>query len=75
MSQDRLFVLKSHWRWLGWACKLAGVGSQEITRAGLRVLIGLLESQIFCLPVSVGGRLSKGTMAFASISVCEKASL
>ena len=24
MSQDSPFIWKSHWKWLGWACKLGG---------------------------------------------------
>ena len=33
MNLDRLFIWTSHWKQFGWACKLGGVGSQEITRA------------------------------------------
>ena len=31
MSQDKLLVWKHHWKQLGWASKLDGVGSQGIT--------------------------------------------
>ena len=41
MSQDRPFVWKYHWKQLGWAHKLGGVGSQEVTRAGQKVIADL----------------------------------
>ena len=50
-----------------------GVGSQRITRARQTLLAKLMDTQIWCLPVPVGGRLSKGTMASTSMSVWEKA--
>lgn len=45
MNQDRLFVWKSHWKWLQWAHKLGGTWSQ-ITRVGQPVLARLIEIQI-----------------------------
>ena len=33
MSQGRLFVWKSHWKALGWACKLGGVSGNHQGRA------------------------------------------
>ena len=50
------------------------MGSQGITRAGKSVIARLMETLIWHLPAgSVGGGLSKGTMASASTSVWEKA--
>ena len=49
---------------LGWAHKLGGEERQWISKAGHTVLAGLMEFQIrHQLTSSVGGRLSKGTMA------------
>ena len=73
MSQDRTYLWKSHWKQLGWACKLGGVWSQGIPRAWYIVGARLMMTQIWHLPAgSVGGGLSKGTMASDSTSIWEK---
>ena len=59
MNQDRLHVWKSHWKQLGWAHKLDGVASQEITTAGQTLLARLMETQIGHLPMSVGSALQR----------------
>ena len=48
MSQERLFMWKSHWKWLGWAKKLCGPGYQGITRTGWTVLARLMKTQMGC---------------------------
>ena len=51
---------------LGWACKLGGVEPLWISKVGHAVLGRSMESQIWHQPTgSVGGGLSKGTMASA----------
>ena len=51
---------------LGWACKLGGVEPLWISKVGHTLLARLKESQIWYQPTSsVGGGLSKGTMASA----------
>ena len=72
MNQGRLFVWENQWKHLGWACKLGGAVSQEITWVGQTVLARLMETQIWQLPVPAVRRLSKGTMASASTSVWDK---
>ena len=74
MSQDRLFVWKSHW-----AHNLDGTGSQEISRVGETLSARLMETQIWCLPASsVGGRGYRAGQqrnnGSASTAVWEKAS-
>ena len=52
----------------GWACKLGGVESLGISKAGQTVLARLMESQIWHqLAVSVGGGFRKGTMVSAHL--------
>ena len=61
---------------VAWAgCKLGGVGSQGITRAGQPVLARLMETQLWYPPMPAcqqGGGLNKGTMDSANTSVWEK---
>ena len=53
---------------LGWAHKLGEIEPLGISKVGHTVLAGLMESQIWHQPTdSVGGRLSKRTMAFAHL--------
>ena len=73
MSQNRLFVWKSHWKWLDQAHKLGGAGSQGITRVKQTVRARLVETQTRRPPAScVGGELGKGTITSTSTSVLEK---
>ena len=53
---------------LGWACKLGGVESLGISKAGQTVLARLMESQIwYQFASSVGGAFRKSTMTFARL--------
>ena len=53
---------------LGWACKLGGVESLGISKAGQTVLARLMESQIwYQFAGSVCGGFRKGTMAYACL--------
>lgn len=68
--------MKSPWKQFGWACKLDEAECQGITRAGQKVLSRLMETQLWCLPVSahwVRGRLNKGPNASDNTFVWEKA--
>lgn len=71
MNQHRLFVCKSHWKWLEWAHTLSGVGSQGIFRERQPVLIKLIQ----LLPASAHwdrGGLNKERMNSTTTSLWEK---
>ena len=63
MSQERTFGWESHWKQLGWACKLGGEGFQGVSKVGQTVIANLMESQIqHPLAGSVWGEFGKGSM-------------
>ena len=78
IKQERLFVWKSHWKQLGWACELGGVKSHGITREGANSVSqvdGVSNVVPACwLFVCIGaGNLRKETTASANTSFWQRA--